>query len=409
MVADSAVALLAAVTGVLVAAHLLGVLAGRLGFAPVVGELVTGLVLGPAVLGVAAPGVAAHFVPVPDSLVVLSALGLVFLVVLAGSEVDAAAVRRDAATTAALALGAFGVPFLAGFALAWALPAAVLAESAGRLALALFLGTALSVSALPVAVRVLASLDALDSRVGQQTLTVAAVVDAAGWVALAVVADIALAGRVDAGRLGRTVVVLAAFVLVAATAGVRVVDALFRATSTSRSPALTGFSVVTLVGFVAALAAAAAGLEAVLGAFAGGVVAGRRLDDDARRVLQVVTLAFFGPLFFATAGLRVDLGGLLTPTVAGVAVATFAVAVASKALGVALGAAFTDLSRAETVCLAVSLNARGAMEIVVATLGLTLGVLSPALYAVVVTVAIATTVLTPPLLRRALARLPDNP
>jgi Kef-type K+ transport system membrane component KefB len=94
-----------------------------------------------------------------------------------------------------------------------------------------------------------------------------------------------------------------------------------------------------------------------------------------------------------------------TLLVAGV---TLAVAVLGKALGVVLGATFTDLTRVETICLAIGLNARGAMEPVVAALGLAIGILTPIIYAVVVLVAIVTCVMTPPLLRRALSHLPDN-
>ncbi|GGN93800.1 hypothetical protein GCM10009030_19540 [Haloarcula pellucida] len=87
---------------------------------------------------------------------------------------------------------------------------------------------------------------------------------------------------------------------------------------------------------------------------------------------------------------------------------TLAVAVLGKALGVVLGATVTDVSRAETVCLAIGLNARGAMEFVVAALGLVIGIFTPTIYAVIVLVAIVTSVMTPPLLRRALAHLPDD-
>jgi Kef-type K+ transport system membrane component KefB len=208
---------------------------------------------------------------------------------------------------------------------------------------------------------------------------------------------------------GLTLALLAVFAAVVLAVGPRVVDALFAVTSRVRSPVLTGFSIVVVVGFASAAASVALGLEAVLGAFLAGVLVRTRLDPETARVFEIATLGLFAPLFFATAGLRADLSGLLTPETLLVTGVTFGVAVVGKFAGVALGAAFTDLSRAETLCLAIGLNARGAMEIVVAALGLTIGVLTPTIYAVVVLVAIATSVMTPPLLRRALARLPDDP
>ncbi|WP_343161038.1 cation:proton antiporter [Halogeometricum sp. CBA1124] len=133
-----------------------------------------------------------------------------------------------------------------------------------------------------------------------------------------------------------------------------------------------------------------------------------RLDAETERVFQMVTLGLFAPVFFATAGLQVDLSGLLTVDTLLVAGATLAVAVLGKALGVVLGATLTDLTRVEIICLAIGLNARGAMELVVAALGLAIGILTPTIYAVIVLVAILTSVMTPPLLRRALVYLPDD-
>jgi Kef-type K+ transport system membrane component KefB len=365
-------------------------------------------VLGPSVLGLVAPTAVSLFVPVPEQLAALASIGLVLLLVLAGTEVDVPTLRRYARPTVAVATGASVVPFLMGLALGWILPANYLVDPGRRLPFALFLATALSISAVPVAVRVLIDLDAIDRTVGQLTLTAAVVVDAAGWITLTVVADVARGGRVAPGRLALTLLVLGAFVVLAMTVGRRVVDLLFDLTARARSPALTGFSSVVVVGLAMASASLALGLEAVVGAFLGGILLRDRIDGESSRVFQTVTLGLFAPLFFATAGLRVDLTGLFTPGALLVAALTLAVAVAGKFVGVALGAAFTDLTRAETLCLAIGLNARGAMEIVVAALGLAMGVLTPTIYAIVVLVAVVTSVMTPPLLRRALSTLPDE-
>lgn len=395
-------------TLVLVAAHTLGTAADRLGFAPVVGELLTGFVLGPSLLGVVAPTITSILVPVPDWLATFASAGLVLLLVLAGIEVDVPALRQYIRPTIALASGASIVPFLMGFALGWLLPARYLVTPEQRLPFALFLATALSISAVPVAVRVLIDLNAMDRRVGQLTLGAAVVIDAAGWITLTVVSDIAREGHMDPTGLGQTLFVLATFVVIVVVLGPRVVDTLFDITAHVRSPVLTGFSIVIVVGFAMAGVSVALGLEAVLGAFLAGTLVTTRLDTGTSRVFQIVTLGLFAPFFFAIAGLRADLSGLFTPGVMLVAGLTLIVAVLGKALGVILGATFTDLTRAEVLCLAIGLNARGAMEIVVAALGLAIGILTPTMYAVIVLIAIVTSVMTPPLLRRALSRLPDD-
>jgi Kef-type K+ transport system membrane component KefB len=403
---SSLLSFIAGLTLVLTAAHTLGVVADRLGFAPVVGELLTGLVLGPSLLGLVAPTVTSIVVPVPDRLAALASLGLILVLVLAGTEVDIQTVRRHVRPTIVLATGASAVPFLLGFTLGWFLPARYLVSPEQRLPFALFLATALSISAVPVAVRVLIDLDAMDRTVGQLTLTVAVVIDAAGWIALTIVSDIARVGQMNPFGVGRTLGVLTVFIVVVGVIGPRIVGTLFEVTSYVRSPVLTGFSIVMVVGLGMAGASLALGLEAVLGAFLAGVLVRNRLTKETERVFQLVTLGLFAPIFFATAGLRVDLSGQLSLDTLLVVGVTLAVAVIGKSLGVVLGAAFTDLTRVEILGLAIGLNARGAMELVVAALGLAIGILTPTIYAAIVLVAIVTSAMTPPLLRRALARLP---
>ncbi|MBV0925068.1 cation:proton antiporter [Halomicroarcula limicola] len=399
---------LASLTLILAVAHALGALSDRVGFAPVVGELLTGLVLGPSVLGAVAPAAVAALLPLDDGVAGLASLGLVLLVVLAGTEVDPARIRGSLGPTVAVASGATVVPFLGGVALGFALPTAYLPAPPRRLGLALFLGTALSISALPVAARVLVDLDVIDRAVGQLTLTVAVVVDAVGWITLTVVAEVVRGGGVDPIAVLEIVALLAAFALVVLVAGRPVVDGLRALAARARSPVLSEFAVVLVVGFAVTAAAVGLGLEAVVGAFLAGLLVGPRVDAETERVLHLATLGLFAPLFFATAGLQVDLTVLADPAAAAIAVAALVVAILGKVVGVALGAAPTELTRAETACLAIGLNARGAMEIVVAAAGLALGVLTPLLYAVVVLVAIATSVMTPPLLRRAVERLPPE-
>ncbi|WP_254544882.1 cation:proton antiporter [Halomarina pelagica] len=399
---------LASLTLILAAAHTLGTITDRLGFALVVGELLTGLVLGPSLLGLVAPNVTAIVVLVPDRLAALASLGLILLLVLAGTEVDVQTVRRYIRPTIALATGVSVVPFLLGFALGWFLPARYLVTPEQRFPFALFLATALSISAVPVAVPVLIDLDAMDRTVGQLTLTVAVIIDAAGWIALTIVSDIARVGQINPLVVGRTLGVLAVFVVVVVVLGPRIVGTLFDVTAYVRSPVLTGFSIVMVVGLGMAGASLALGLEAVLGAFLAGALVRNRLDTETERVSQIVTLGLFAPIFFAMAGLRVDLSGLFTLDTLRVVGVILIVAVLGKALGVVLGATFTDLTRVETIYLAIGLNARGAMELVVAALGLAIGILTPTIYAVIVLVAIVTSVMTPPLLRRALSYLPAN-
>src|SRR5262249_25454513 len=162
---------------------------------------------------------------------------------------------------------------------------------------------------------------------------------------------------------------------------------------------------VLLVALASGGATHALGLEAVFGAFIAGIVLGRSRfhDADVFDAIDGVTRSFFAPLFFATAGLRVDLGLLRDPVVLGWGAAAVAVASASKAGGAYLGARLAALPAREGLALGIGLNARGAVEIVVATVGLSLGVLNPSSYALVVLPAMITSMMAPPLLRWVLS------
>jgi Kef-type K+ transport system membrane component KefB/nucleotide-binding universal stress UspA family protein len=374
----------------------------------VIGELAAGLVLGPSVLGHLAPGLHAWLFPADPLQRALLAgpawVGVFLLLILTGVETDLALVRRLGRAVARVALGSLTLPVLAGVALGLGLPAAFVGAESGRLVFALFMGTALGISALPVIATILADLDLMRRNVAQVLVAAAMANDVAGWVLLGAVASLAQSGSLDAARLALTLGGLGLFLGLAFTLGQRGVDALLR-TARLRGWGLSGsLSVTLLIAIAAGALTHALGLEAVFGAFVAGIVLGRSRFHDADVVSQLdgLTRSFFAPLFFATAGLRVDLGLLREPEVLGWGVAVVLAATASKAVGAYVGAAFAGLPRREGLALGIGLNARGAIEIVVAAVGLSLGVLNSRSYALVVLMAMVTSLMAPPLLRRVL-------
>jgi Kef-type K+ transport system membrane component KefB len=152
----------------------------------------------------------------------------------------------------------------------------------------------------------------------------------------------------------------------------------------------------------------ALGMEAVLGAFLGGIVIGSSGQLDLTRLAPLRTFVIFvlAPIFFATAGLRMDLTALGRPAVLGVAGMVLLVAVVGKFAGGYVGARITGLDHWTGLALGAGLNARGVIEVIVATVGLRLGVLSPEMFTVIVLVAIATSLMAPPSLRYAVRRIP---
>jgi Kef-type K+ transport system membrane component KefB len=267
------------------------------------------------------------------------------------------------------------------------------------LVFALFFSTSLCISAIPVIVRILIDLGAFDGPFGQRTVATAMYTDVIGWLLLSIVVGVARVGRLDLRAVGTVMLALVGVVVVAVVLGQRLIDAVL-----ARLPEadVHGHLVVVVAAAVGGSALTyALGVEPALGAFLIGLLFARAggVPDRALATFERLTLGVFAPVFFGVAGLNADLGLLFDPTVA----------VVGKIGGVSLAASWLGYDRAEAVGMGIGLNARGAIEIVIATVGLELGILSPRMYTVVLVVAVVTSAMTPPLLRRVLGGIPNAP
>ena len=396
------------------AARGMGALMRRHGQPAVVGELAAGVLIGPSVFGRLFPELAAWIFPggeVQSALLLAVAwLGIVLLLLVTGFETDLALLRRLGWPAFSLSTGSLLVPLALGFGLGWVVPAMFRGEGADRLGFAMFLAVALSISALPVIAKILTDLDLMRRNVGQLTIAAGMANDLIGWILLGVVVGVFTAGSVDLGGLAVTLLSVALFLALAFSFGQRVADAILR-----RARASGGFgaalSATLFVTFALAAVTQALGVEAVLGALIAGVVLGRSryMRGDVERAIEVLSNQVFAPIFFATAGLYVDLAVLLEPTALVWAVVILAVASLGKLVGSFAGGRLSGLSAIESLAAGIGLNARGAMEIVLATLGLRLGALNQTSYAMIVLLAVATSVAAPPLLRPVLRRLEAAP
>ena len=204
---------------------------------------------------------------------------------------------------------------------------------------------------------------------------------------------------------------LIVFFVVAFTVGQRVVDTALKRVRANGGDQLSGMTVVLVTTLSFGVVTQWLHVEAVLGAFIAGVILARSrfAEHELIRPLETMTAAVFAPIFFATAGLRVDLGLLADGETIMWALIVLAIASLSKFLGSILGAQLSFLPLREGAALGVGLNARGALEIVIATVGLSLGVLNDRSYTVIVLMAMATSMAAPPLLRRALSGWEGTP
>jgi Kef-type K+ transport system membrane component KefB/nucleotide-binding universal stress UspA family protein len=392
-------------------ARTLGEVAKRFHLPSVVGELLAGVVLGPSLLGALAPHVFHTVFPSrPEQVHLLEALswlGVLMLLVLTGIETDLELIARKGKGALGISLGGILLPFVSGVALGFVIPGSFVARADQRGVFALFVGTAMSISAIPVIAKVLMDMDLIRRDIGQITLAAGMIDDTMGWILLSVVAGLAVRGVVDPASVGKSIASVLIVLALSLTVGRRLVAALIRAVDNRIGGDMAKITTLILLALALGSLTQLLGLEAVLGAFIAGILVGRvrRFDHQVADTFRVVALGIFTPVFFAVSGLRVDLAQLIHPGVLLVAAIVLAVAILGKFVGVYLGARLTRLGHWEALSLGAGMNARGAMEIIVATIGLSLGILTPKMYSIILLTAIATSLMAPPLLRWTIGRV----
>lgn len=399
--APGAAVLLIQIAVILAAARAVGWGFRRLHQPQVVGEMVAGILLGPSLLGWAAPGVSAALFP-PESLAylnVLSQVGLVLFMFLVGLEFDPRLLKGRGHTAVVTSHVSIVAPFLLGTLLALYLYPRLSDASVTFTGFALFLGAAMSVTAFPVLARILAERNLLGTRVGAVTIACAAVDDVTAWSILAVVVAIVRAAAVE------TPLWLTVLGTVAYTAAMLViVRRLLRWVETyyTRRGRLTQdlFAGLLVLLALSAWITESLGIHALFGAFLlGGVMPKERdLVHDLTARLEDVTVTFLLPIFFAITGLRVSLGIVRGGEMWFFFALILLVAVAGKFGGSALAARATGLGWREAAALGVLMNTRGLMELVILGIGFDLGVISPALFTMMAMMAVITTFMTTPLL-----------
>src|SRR5215211_6919092 len=393
--------LMLAIAAVIVAARAVGALASKLGQPKVMGEVLAGVLLGPTLLGALVPGVQAHLFPaqVVPLLTAVADLGLAFYMFLVGLELDPRLLRGRLAQAAFVSTASVAVPMLLGVALAVPL-FPLLGSGTSYAPFALFIGAALSITAFPVLARILVERRMLKRPVGAMAMASAALNDVAAWFLLAIAVAVATpAGSVlGAFRiLGLAVVFSAAMALVVRRLVGRVSVAFDQA---GQVPA--GWVAAILVGvLLSAYVASWIGLAAIFGAFVIGLILPRRADltQEVTRRLEDVVVTVLLPLFFVVTGLRVQLGLLDRPVLWLLTAALLGVAVAGKWLGATVAARYAGLRMRESMALGALMNTRGLTELIVVTVGLNYGVVSPALFTMLVLVALVTTFMAGPALR----------
>ncbi len=407
----SEVIFIAQILALLVVGRLLGEAMIRVGQPAVMGQLIAGLILGPSLFGLLLPDLQhALFPRTAEQKAMIDAIsqtGILLLLLLTGMETDLKLVRQTGRASVFASLMGIVVPFACGVILGEILPDSLLPDPGKRLITALFLGTALSIASVKIVAMVVREMNFMRRTVGQIILASAIIDDSVGWIIVSIIFSLASHGAVDAWSLAQSVVGTFIFMTVSLTIGRH---AVFFAIRWVNDNFISDFAVITAILVIMgamALTTYLIGVHTVLGAFVAGMLIGespiltRHIDEQLRGLIT----AFFAPVFFGIAGLSADLTILADPNIAGFTAALILIASLGKFGGAFIGAKIGGLTRREGFALACGMNARGSTEVIIATIGLSMGALNQNLFTMIVTMAVLTTMAMPPTLRWALSRI----
>ena len=408
----SEVIFLAQLITLMLVGRLLGEAMNRIGQPSIMGMLLGGILLGPSALGALLPDLQhALFPKTPEQKAMLdgiSQFGILLLLLLTGMETDLRLVRRVGAAALSISLTGVAVPFACGFALGQFMPESLLPHPDQRFLTSLFLGTALSISSIKIVAAIVREMGFTRRNLGQIIVASAICEDSIGWIVIAITFSLAEAGSIDLMSVSRSVLGTAAFLIASFTVGRRLVFFLIRWANDNFESDFPVITTILVIMGAMALTTHFIGVHTVLGAFVAGVLIGKSpiLSKHIDEQLRGLILAFFMPVFFGIAGLSTDLTVLRDPQLALMALGLIVIASVGKFAGAFIGGEIGGLTRRESLALACGMNARGSTEVIVATIGLSMGALSENLFTMIVAMAVATTMAMPPMLRWALARVP---
>lgn len=366
----------------------------------VIGEIIAGIMLGPSLLGLIAPDVAALLFPAEavPFLEVLSEVGLIFFMFLIGLELNPQYLKGQLDVAILTSHMSIVVPFTLGSFLALLLYPLVSDNGVSFTAFALFLGSAMSITAFPVLARIITENNLQGSRLGTLALTCAAVDDVTAWCLLALA--IAVTRTNDMTQALPTILAALLYISFMFTIGRQVLQRL--STHYDRTGKLTQ-TVLALIymGVVAsALVTELIGIHLIFGAFLLGAVMPKHegLTRELAQKTEDFVLTFLLPVFFAYSGLRTQIGLLNRPELWFLCALVLAVAIVGKYAGTYIAAKVCGIEERDARALGWLMNTRGLTELIVLNIGLSLNVISPLLFTMLVVMALTTTVMTSPLL-----------
>ena len=371
-------------------------------------EILVGVVLGPTILGRFLPGLQTAIFP-PEAvqqtmLDTVAWLGVLLLLMDTGLEIDFSIAWRQRGSALIIALSDIVIPMVIAFSAVIMLPERYLVDSDQRIIFSLFMATVMTISALPVAARVLHDMNLLKADVGFLILSALTVNDIIGWVLFTIVLGLFTTATAEFAPIALIFVTTIGFAVVALTIGRRISTKMFDAFRRRKSPEpATSLTITVLLGLLFGALTQKMGVHALFGFFIAGVVVGeaKSVSEKTRGIISQMVHSLFVPLFFANIGLKIDfIAGFDLFLVTLMCV----VGIAGRYLGAWVGVAFSKVPRINRDLIAIAHTPGGMMEIVVALLALETGLITQPVFIAIVFSAVFSSVIMGPWMARSLAR-----
>ena len=407
---------------IIIVARVFGLLFRAVGQPTVVGEILAGILMGPSLFGALfpetfsavfqpdLPGISAELAAAafPKIFQVLAQLGLIFLLFLIGLEFDFGHLRARGKSAVAICVVGTGLPFLLGAGIAPLIHPHLEPHPNGRVVplfgMTLFLGTALSITALPILGRMMIEMGITRTKLATVVITAAAVGDVIGWVMLATVAALAKVGTggfdpwQTVAMIGQTILFAVVVMFFVRPLLCRYFSSALRMNGGELS--LTSLAVLLVSLLLSALVTNMIGIFAIFGAFILGAILSDQpeLRRAAGERIRAFVTALFLPIVFTYTGLRTEISTLNSLLLWLICVAVIAAALTGKFLGCAIAARITGFNTRESAIIGIMMNTRALMELIVINVGYDLGVIPQSLFCMLVIMAVLTTLITSPII-----------
>jgi len=388
------------ITLIIFVARLLGWIFRKMGQPPVMGEIIGGILLGPSLMGAFFPGFSHFLFPANSigNLQLFSQIGLILFMFVVGMELDLKILKGNIGAALVISHASIIIPFALGTSAAYFLYKDYAPPGIPFYAFALFLGIAMSITAFPVLARIIRERGISHTRLGNIAITCAAVDDISAWCLLAVVLTIVKAGNAGSSAYLFLFVLLYALTMLFAIRPL--LKKIFLQTRLKKISGRSALSFTFIILFLSSYCTESIGIHALFGAFLAGIV--MPSDPEFRKniidQIENIALTLLLPLFFAVTGLRTHFGLLGESSLWIVFLIIFCIALAGKFGAAAMAAGFAGESLKDSLSIGILMNTRGLVELVVLNIGYDLHIVTPAVFTMMVLMALLTTCMTNPAL-----------